>query len=271
VSHARNVAMRHARGRYFAILDSDDEWDPAFAATLLAVIERSPDVGVVTGNAVNLGGGAIDGKPVRPWPAEPAEITFLDMIEREDAVFIMSVFRREVYDTIGGFNESLFRSEDYEFWLRAAAAGFRFLSYPQPLGRYRRRPDSASADQGAMLETILTVLRSARGFRTRARADELAAIDRQLERFTSEWILSKAKSALLRRDFTEARGNFRELYQRGAGLLFGLVAAGLAVAPKAVLKAYESRMARIATASPEAAAWVAASRANALDTGSRRT
>jgi glycosyltransferase involved in cell wall biosynthesis len=269
VSHARNVALRHARGQYLAFLDSDDEWDPLFAERLTAILDRRPDIAVVTGNAFNLGGPA-DGKPVRPWPAEASEITFLDMLEREDSVFIMSVFRREVYETIGGLNEALFRSEDYEFWLRAAATGFRFVSCPEPLGRYRRRPDSASANQSAMLETILTVLRSARGFRKRARADELAAIDRQVERFTSEWILSKGKAALLRRDFTEARGNFRELYRRGAGLQFALVAAGLAVAPTAVLKAYQARMARRGHALSGARLGTAAA-ANVLDPGTEST
>ncbi len=69
VSYARNVAMKHARGRYFGFIDGDDEWEPTFASTLIGVLEREPQVAVVTGNALNAGGGALDGRPVRPWPA----------------------------------------------------------------------------------------------------------------------------------------------------------------------------------------------------------
>jgi hypothetical protein len=242
VSHARNVALRHARGKYFTFLDADDVWEPAFAATLIGVIEKRPEISIVTGNAVNLGGGVLDGRPVRPWPDAPREIGFLDLIEHEDALFIMSVFRREVYETIGGFNESLHRSEDYEFWLRASAAGFRVLTHPEPLGKYRRRADSATADQAAMIEGIMTVLNSARSFRQRARADELGAIDRQLERMSAAHLLSKGKSALLRHDFVEARSHFWELYRRGKGFPFAAVSLGLRVAPRSVLRAYRARL-----------------------------
>ena len=241
VSHARNVALRHSRGRYLALLDADDQWDPGFAATMVRILERQPSVGVVSGNALNLGG-PLDGKPVRPWPAEPRELRFIDMIEHEDAVFIMSVFRREVYEAIGGFNERLHRSEDYEFWLRAAAAGFSILTHPVPLGRYRRLPGSMSANQVAMFESIMEVLRGARGFRHRARAEELGAIDRQLERLAADLLLTQGKAALLRKDFVEARCHFWELYRRGRGVAFAAASLGLRLVPQAVLSVYRARL-----------------------------
>lgn len=240
MSYARNVAMRHARGRYFALLDPDDLWEPGFAATMVGLLERRPDVAVISPNAWYLGGGALDGRPVRPWPANPHEIRFIDMIEQVDAVFAMSVFRREVYDTIGGFNEARYRSEDYEFWLRAAAADFRFITSPEPAARYRNRADTA--DQAALLESVMSVLASARGFRRRARADELAAIDRQLERLTAQSLLLRGKQALLRGDFTEARSHFWELYRRGNGVPFAALAVALRLAPLPVLTAYRARL-----------------------------
>lgn len=269
VSHARNVGMRHSRGRYFAILDSDDEWEPEFAATLTGVLDCQPDVALVTGNGRNVGG-PLDGQPVLPWPSEPREILFLDMVEHVDSMFIMTMFRREVYETLGGFNESLFRSEDYEYWLRAAAAGFRVVSCPRPLARYRRRSNSASADESAMIESITTVLRLARGFRSRARAAELAAIDRQVERLGAALLLARGKSALLRRDFVEARTHFRDLYRRGAGTQYALLAAGLTVAPQAVLKFYEARLARLRASSTGPRRWVPATAAAAVEGASPR-
>jgi glycosyltransferase involved in cell wall biosynthesis len=245
VSHARNVAMQHARGRYFAFLDADDEWQPEFARELTRVLESHPEMAVVSGNAFNWGGGALDGLPVRPWPAEPQEIRLIDMIDREDAVFVMSVVRRDVYEAIGGFNEALHRSEDYEWWMRAAAAGFRFLSWPKPLAHYRRRHDSATADESAMFESIMQVLRNARAFRHRARPDELGAIDRQLERLHAAHVLSLGKAALIRRDFVEAESRFWELYCLGRGCSFALMSLAVRLAPQLVLRAYRTRLSRL--------------------------
>jgi glycosyltransferase involved in cell wall biosynthesis len=245
VSHARNVAMRHARGRYFAFIDGDDEWDSRFLETLVGVLERQPACALVTGNAINLGGGRLDGRPVRPWPADPHEVTFQGIVEDEGVVFIMTVFRREVYDTIGGMNERLHRSEDYEFWLRATAAGFRMITCPEPLGRYRRRENSLTTDNSGMFESMMQVLASARGFRQRARAEELGAIDRQLAKLDADFLLSKGKSALLRRQFGEARSHFWELYRRGKGRSFGAIAIGLRLAPHATLYLYQRRLARL--------------------------
>jgi glycosyltransferase involved in cell wall biosynthesis len=244
VSHARNVAMKQAGGRYFAFVDADDQWAPTFAATLVGLLERTPEVAIVTGNALNLGGGRLDGQPVRPWPAEPRELHFIDLIQHEDSVFIMSVFRREVFDAVGPFNEGLHRSEDYEFWLRAAAAGFRIVTHPEPLGIYRRRHDSATADDVAMLEAVMAVVKSARGLRHRPRAEELAAIDAQLERLSAAHLLTKGKTAFLRRDFVEARSHFWELYRRGKGLPFAAASLALRIAPRAALAAYRARCKR---------------------------
>lgn len=246
VSHARNVAMRHAKGRFFALLDADDEWEPSFAMEQLRVFRRTPELAVVSGNGKNVGGGALDGQPVRPWPADARPVRFIDLIEQIDAVFIMSVFRREVYEAIGGFNESLYRSEDYEYWLRASAAGFLIETNPQPLARYRRRSDSMSADQPAMFESIMRVLTAAREFRARPKADELGAIDRQLERLRAGRLLTLGKAALLRQDFVEARTHFRELHRLGEGVRYGAMAAALRVAPALVRSAYQHRLQQLA-------------------------
>ena len=74
----------------------------------------------------------------------------------------MSIFRRRVYETIGGFDEALRTNEDYDFWLRAALAGFRFWRNDEPLGHYRRRDDSLSAIELRMIRGILRVYRKAR-------------------------------------------------------------------------------------------------------------
>jgi glycosyltransferase involved in cell wall biosynthesis len=182
-SAARNLAMARASGAFFAFLDSDDEWMPDFLERQLAALARHPPASVVTANALNRGG-ALDGTPYRALRPDDHELSVIEMIEREDSICILSVFRRAVYDAIGPMNEALRGNEDYEFWLRAAQRGFGFVQTFEPRAYYRRRPDSASTDGRRMVAGILRVFAIAR---ERARSpEETRAIDAQIARFERE-------------------------------------------------------------------------------------
>src|SRR5262249_44828504 len=91
-SAARNLAMRRAAGDFFAFLDSDDEWLPEFLQCQLSTLSRHAAASVVTGNAFNRGG-VFDGTPFRKVRPEEHVLSLLEMIEHEDSVCIMSVFR----------------------------------------------------------------------------------------------------------------------------------------------------------------------------------
>jgi len=71
-------------------------------------------------------------RPPLTGPTAAARAPFI--IEDERSVFIMSVFRRKVYEVIGSFDETLKTNEDYDFWLRAAIAGVTFYRNDRPLG-----------------------------------------------------------------------------------------------------------------------------------------
>ena len=158
---ARNTALRSARGEFVALLDSDDVMRPDYLVRQLAVFDACPDASIVTANAVNCGGGpTFDGKPFWPRVAGLERTTLLQLIEHEDAVCILSVFRRSVYATIGGFNPAFNGNEDYEFWLRAALAGSVIARNYEPIGVYRRRDGSVSSNEARMVRGVREVLRS---------------------------------------------------------------------------------------------------------------
>ena len=228
-SAARNSGMAASRAPFLAFLDSDDEWLPGFLETQLKALHEFPDASVVTGNAVSVGG-PLGGTTLRPVTSGRRRLSLLEMIEREDSINIMSVFRRQIFDAIGGFDTGFCQSEDYDFWLRAATAGFGFVQTPEPLVRYRRRADGQSADELKMHAGIIHALMKARD-RCEHRPVELAAIDQQIERFERETLALQAKTALRAREFTTAARWFQKLYERDRRISRAALAACSRIAP----------------------------------------
>ena len=150
---------------------------PTYLAEQLAVFAQHPEVDIVTGNGWFLGS-QLNGQPARPFPDGRPQPTLQTILADETSIFIMSLFRRRVYEAIGGFDESLRTNEDYDYWLRAALAGFRFRRNDRPLCHYRRRDDSVSAIDVNMLAGILRVYRKLRPL-LKDRPAELRTLDAQ--------------------------------------------------------------------------------------------
>ena len=236
---ARNTALRVASGRVFALLDSDDGWAPRFLESQMRLLDAHHDVAIVSGNAINRGG-AEDGRPVRPvLDPQPAPDLFT-ILRDETAVFIMSLFRREVVDHVGVFDEELRTNEDYDFWIRAAFVGFKFLRNAEPLAFYRRHANSLSASDVRMLAGILRVYRKALSHfpAGSAAADVIAA---QVERFETELLAAEAREALERGDMRGALVAVEQLRVRRGGITLRLFAHSLRRAPRIARWAYRTR------------------------------
>jgi GT2 family glycosyltransferase len=230
IAAARNAALAQARGRYLALLDSDDLWFPSYLEEQLAMLARHPDMAVLSANALNFGG-PLDGEPLLHDSTGGGirMVSLLQLVRAEDSLSIQAIFRRDVLDAIGVFDESLHRSEDYDFWLRAAYAGFRIAINPKPLGLYRRRPDSLSAEEVVMLDAMRRPLLKLRD-KCASRPDIIAAIDQQLSRVAERGLMVRARTALISGDMSELVAQFSALAQetgssryRVAGWLTGHV------------------------------------------------
>jgi glycosyltransferase involved in cell wall biosynthesis len=212
---ARNTALRAARGEMFALLDSDDVWEPQFLEAQMAILAARPDVDIVTGNGWYLNG-PNHGQLARPFPDARPDPDLTSIIADEWSVFIMSVFRRRVYTTIGAFDEEMRSNEDYDFWLRAAMAGCAFVRNDRPLGHYRVRTDSLSASNVRMLRGILHVYTKLRP-EILHRPAEMAILQRQISRFESELLAAEARLALEIADFEAAQEYLGALHARRGG------------------------------------------------------
>jgi glycosyltransferase involved in cell wall biosynthesis len=241
---ARNTAMRMAHGDMFALLDSDDVWEREFLEAQLAILAARPEVDIVTGNGWMLGG-ARHGELARPYPDPRPDPDLGTIIGDERAVFIMSVFRRRVYEIVGCFDEGMRTNEDYHYWLRAAISGCRFARNDRPLGHYRIRTDSLSASEMRMLRGILHVYGNIRPLIAGRRA-ELAILDAQIERFQTEWLAAEARVALEQADFDAARKHLGRLHARRGGAALGIARVLARWAPRMLARVYGIRRARTA-------------------------
>ncbi len=243
ISAARNRALANAAGPVIAILDSDDVWLPQHLERQLRILEQHPEIDIVTGNAWFIGS-RLDGQLARPCPDPRPNPDLMNLLADEECVFIMSVFRRHVYDTIGGFDVTMRSNEDYDYWLRAAVAGFRFYRNDEPLGRYRRRDDSLSASELRMLRGILRVYLKLRPSLLE-RPRELAVLDQQIARFDTERIAAEARQAMEARDFERAYALLNELYTRRGGAKLRVASLMARWAPSLLVKAYTARRGRL--------------------------
>jgi glycosyltransferase involved in cell wall biosynthesis len=241
ISTARNLAIAASRGEYIAILDSDDLWEPTYLEEQLAVFQRHPEVDIVTGNGWFLGS-RLHGQLARPCPDTRPQPTLRTILADETAIFIMSMFRRRVYEAIGAFDETLRTNEDYDYWLRAALAGFRFWRNDRPLCHYRRRDDSVSAVDVNMLAGILRVYRKIRPL-LQDRPAELRTLDAQVVRFERECLAAQARMALTTGDTAAAASHLSALYAHGGGPAIGVASFMARCMPKLLARAYQWRRA----------------------------
>jgi glycosyltransferase involved in cell wall biosynthesis len=158
---ARNTGVRIARGEMIGLLDADDVWEPQRLARCMEILTARPEVGIVTTDAYLLRerertSARFYGDYNLPDFPEPGEQ--LDEIARRNFLWVSAVFRRSLLDDAGMFDERLRRSEDYDFWIRCLLHGARAALVREPLGWYRRRGDSLSADGVAQGSAHLTVL-----------------------------------------------------------------------------------------------------------------
>lgn len=121
VSAARNAGMAIARGRYFALLDSDDLWRPDKTARQLEWLEAHPDFGMVLCDVVRVDA---DGRPYDVFHRRDVVIedgwVLRWLLLNPSLVPASTMFRREVFERCGGFDVALRTAEDIDFHLRVA-------------------------------------------------------------------------------------------------------------------------------------------------------
>ena len=116
VAAARNLGARHASGTYLAFLDSDDLWHPSKLQRQLDFMESNPAVDICQTDETWIRNG------VRVNPRNNHRKPSGDIFRASLELCLVSpsavMMRRELFERVGGFDESLPVCEDYDLWLR---------------------------------------------------------------------------------------------------------------------------------------------------------
>jgi len=119
VSAARNRGVALSSGALLAFLDSDDLWQPRKLEQQVAFFSAHPHARICQTEELWLRHG------VRVNPHAKHRKAGGDIFARSLALCLVSpsavMLRRELFEQVGGFDETLPACEDYDLWLRIAA------------------------------------------------------------------------------------------------------------------------------------------------------
>ena len=129
VSSARNKGIKSARGDWIALLDSDDEWLPSKLKDQANEIELNPAAKFLHTNEIWIRNGVRVNqmKKHKKYGGYIFE-KCLDMCRISPSSVLI---KKDIFDEIGMFDETLKVCEDYDLWLRFASKyPVHFLNQP---------------------------------------------------------------------------------------------------------------------------------------------
>lgn len=159
---AKNAAALRATGDFIVILDADDSFEPRRLEALAAASSARPDLDVLTTDAWL----ELDRRRVRRCYHEGFRFEVSDQrvgILRRNFVFGLAAVRRTRFEEIGGLDESITRTCDWDLWIRLIHTGSQVGLVNEPLASYRVRRESLSADRAGMARGGLVTLEKAAG------------------------------------------------------------------------------------------------------------
>jgi glycosyltransferase involved in cell wall biosynthesis len=152
---ARNTGIREAKGEYLCFLDADDVLLPEKLDKQVRFLNENPSVDLVYSDYF-IGDPHLD--PVGLVAVRIPKADLIDAYACRNWFGAMSpLVRMSLINRVGGFDESLPASEDWDYWIRCAQVG-TFAYMPGITAIYRRHEGEMHKDRKRMFNSGMRVI-----------------------------------------------------------------------------------------------------------------
>ncbi len=151
-ARARNVGIAEARADLILPLDADDTLAPSCLMQMVALLDQRKDLGIAYCDIRFFG----EKNGVSTCPEYD-----LEALLAENFMVVTSMFRKALWQSVGGYREELVHGyEDWCLWLDLAAVGWYGKRIPEPLFHYRIKKASRNVTAVRNNTTLIAQIRA---------------------------------------------------------------------------------------------------------------
>ena len=151
VASALNLGIKAAHGRYVCCMGADDILESTYFEKTLCLLESNPGLDFTYSLVRTFG------DENRVWLSGPFDLRLLLEFNYINAA---GIFRKSVWEQVGGFDEAMDGYEDWDFWLSAGKAGYRGALIPEKLFKYRRHGSTLNIRSDRKYQKLIDHIRA---------------------------------------------------------------------------------------------------------------